>query len=173
MIVKLICIGFQFSLKLSWYNINNLKNICFLTNESLLNSSYAWPAIKPRSGPASRCTGPSSGSLPRSLAFSARCTWRPLGAGRSVLSEECGPGREGDTKLETPVKQKLHSPGERQLMCLGTTGDGDKAMAGTCVLSFCFRTEWGRGRPVRHTEWKQSLTGLEKTQVTQTGFTNI
>lgn len=40
-ILKLTWINFQFALKLSWFNINNLKNICFLTNKSLLNSSYA------------------------------------------------------------------------------------------------------------------------------------
>lgn len=71
------------------------------------------------------------------------------------------------------MKHKLHPPVEGQFARLRTTGDGDEATASTYVLSFCFRTEWDRGQPVRHTECKQSLTGLEKIQVTQTGFTNI
>lgn len=125
MIVKLTWISFEFSLKLGWYNINNLKNICFLTNKSLLNSSYACSAIKSLSRPewqdldlmqvgVNRCTVPSSESLLHNLAFWAHCTWKLLRAGHSVLSEIHCPRREhrhhvgwSHDEIKTSAEQKV------------------------------------------------------------------
>jgi hypothetical protein len=105
-IFKLTWISFQFSFKLSWCNINNLKNIYFKTNKSLLNSSYACRVIKSLRRStcwdlelvqigANRCTVPSSGSLLHNLVFWAHCTWKLLKAGHSVLSVIHCPGRQG------------------------------------------------------------------------------
>lgn len=50
MIVNCTWICFQFLLKLNWY-INNLRNICFITNRSLLHSSFAHQMSKSLSRP--------------------------------------------------------------------------------------------------------------------------
>lgn len=81
-----------------------------------MNSSYACWVIKSLSRPewwdlellwagVNQCTGPSSGSLLRSLVFWAHCTWKLLRAGHSVLSEIHCPRREDGHYVGWPLNE--------------------------------------------------------------------